>query len=152
MDGRGAASGWATMLRALYVCVLLMHPPAFRRRFLAEMLCVYDEATASTRGLALILDAIVSLARQWVLRAGSWKAGVAVAGACLQVMAGGLIWAALRYSNRWHARVSPPDAALEELMRLIVVSTGAVILLVTLAALWMRGFLQARSRGRSLGR
>jgi hypothetical protein len=32
------------MMRKLYTCLLLTHPPVFRRRFAAAMLCIFDEA------------------------------------------------------------------------------------------------------------
>src|SRR5947199_4942606 len=80
------------MLRALYRCLLLLHPPAFRRRFGAEMLSIFDDAAESDGAGSLLLDGFFSVARQWVLRTGAWKVAAAVAGACVQVLAGGLIW------------------------------------------------------------
>jgi hypothetical protein len=129
------------MLRTLYTCLLLMHPPAFRRRFTAEMLCIFDEALPSTGASTLLFDGLASLARQWVLRSGSWKPAVAVLGACLQVTAGGLIWAALRQGGRLNGNAPVPDViALDALMRFILASVGGIVLMVAAASLW-RGVL-----------
>jgi len=76
------------MTRFLYRCILGLHPPHFRREFAGEMLWVFDESTGAENPAALLYDALVSLARQWLLRSGSWKIGVALAGAALQIAVG----------------------------------------------------------------
>ena len=48
------------MVRKLHACLLRMHPPVFRRRFAAEMLCIFDEAGSSTGAFRLIVDAVAS--------------------------------------------------------------------------------------------
>ena len=68
------------MIRKAYECLVWLHPPAFRRRFGEEMLCIFDEAADAWGTATLITDASVSLARQWLLRSGLWKwvvAGIA---------------------------------------------------------------------------
>lgn len=141
------------MLRTLYTYLLLMHPPAFRRRFASEMLCIFDEALPSTGALTLLFDGFASLARQWVLRSGSWKLGVAVLGACLQFTFGGLIWVALGRSGHMHGNASAPDVlALAWLMRFTVVSVGGIVLMVAMASLWMRSFARKRAEGLRVGR
>jgi hypothetical protein len=45
-----------------------MHPEPFREQFGEEMLWIFEE----TRQFALFCDALVSLARQWLLRSGAW--------------------------------------------------------------------------------
>src|SRR5258708_34705131 len=77
------------MMRTLYKYLVGMHPPAFRRQFAAEMLCIFDEAAESSGVQWLCFDCLISLARQWVLRSGSWKPAVGVIGAFLQIVAGG---------------------------------------------------------------
>jgi len=72
------------MKRRLYHALVGLHPPAFRREFAPEMLWIYDEAQEE-RGAALLADALLSLARQWLLRTGCWKAAAAVAVALCQV-------------------------------------------------------------------
>jgi len=56
------------MLRFLYGCALHLHPPAFRRRFAAEMLFIFDQQTSKSAAAKLLVDALVSTFRQWVLR------------------------------------------------------------------------------------
>jgi hypothetical protein len=141
------------MVRKLYTCLLLMHPQVFRRRFAAEMLCIFDEAALSTGAFTLIVDAVASLARQWILRSESWKLAVAIIGACLQVTVGGLIWSALGHGAHIHKSTTVPDVvALERLMRFIVASVGGIVLTVATASLWMRSFVRGRSQDLRLGR
>jgi len=78
------------MMRALYRCLLQLHPPSFRRQFAGEMLWIFEEASSSQGTLALFLDGLISLARQWLLRSGSWKVAVAIVGGLLEITAGGL--------------------------------------------------------------
>ena len=61
------------MLRSLYRCALLLHPPAFRRRFADEMLSIFDQAHGTASALKLLLDALFSLSRQWTLRPEFWQ-------------------------------------------------------------------------------
>jgi len=73
------------MTRALYQWLLWMHPPQFRREFAGEMMWIFESSVESEGHANLLSDAAVSLARQWFLRSGAWKIGVALAGALLQV-------------------------------------------------------------------
>jgi len=130
------------MTRILYKCLAQMHPPAFRRQFAAEMLWIFDEMAASAGAIYLCWDCFVSLARQWLLRAGAWKLAVAVAGACVQVTVGGLVWMMF-----WHAPNSSGargDVALNDLMRIILWLVGALVLMVVAASLWVNGFMARR--------
>lgn len=56
------------MLRHLYRCALRLHPPEFRRRFGEEMLSIYDQSAGRCASVRLLLDAIASVARQWIFR------------------------------------------------------------------------------------
>ena len=78
------------MMREIYRCVLLLHPPAFRRQFAGEMLWIFDETAAGTGAAPLLADGIASLARQWLLRSGWWKVAIALALAMAQISLGGL--------------------------------------------------------------
>lgn len=60
------------MLRSVYRCALRLHPSAFRERFSAEMLSIFDQAGTSRQILELLVDALISLMRQWVLRREFW--------------------------------------------------------------------------------
>jgi hypothetical protein len=141
------------MVRTLYACLLLLHPPEFRRRFTSEMLCIFDEAGRSMGVFALLFDGVVSLARQWVLRSGSWKVAAAVLGACLQVTAGGLIWMLLGHGGRLHVNSTAPDVlALGRLMQFTVASVGGIVLTVAAASLWMGSFVRKRAQSLRVGR
>jgi hypothetical protein len=60
------------MLRSLYRCLLCLHPSAFRQRFADEMLSIFDHTAGKTSGVRLLMDGVVSLARQWALRPEFW--------------------------------------------------------------------------------
>jgi hypothetical protein len=78
------------MTRLLYQWLLWLHPPQFRREFAGEMLWIFESSVDDEGSAGLISDAAVSLARQWLLRSGAWKIGVALAGALLQVGVGSI--------------------------------------------------------------
>lgn len=60
-------------MRFLYRCLLWLHPASFRDQFAGEMLWIFDQAATYGLACALFADGFISLARQWILRAGAWK-------------------------------------------------------------------------------
>ena len=54
--------------RSLYRCLLRLHPEVFRNEFADEMLWIFDQACAKGSVAPLFADALVSIARQWILR------------------------------------------------------------------------------------
>jgi Ca2+-binding EF-hand superfamily protein len=56
------------MLRWLYIRLLSAHPAEFRQRFGEDMLEAFDQYPEMIERLRLVIDGIVSLFRQWVLR------------------------------------------------------------------------------------
>lgn len=56
------------MLRRLYRCAVSLHPSSFRRRFGEEMLCIFDQQRGTLAALSVILDCVLSLLRQWIVR------------------------------------------------------------------------------------
>lgn len=60
-------------MRFVYVLLISLHPPSFRRRFSQEMFWIFEEAANSWGASSLFCDAILSLLRQWLLRSGLWK-------------------------------------------------------------------------------
>ncbi len=65
-------------MRTLYRGLLWLHPASFKEPFGEEMLWIFDVRRASETGIALLLDAFVSLCRQWLFRTGLWKFGIGV--------------------------------------------------------------------------
>jgi len=65
------------MTRALYRSLVQLHPPAFRREFGDEMVSIFDEAAKVDGAGRLFADGVLSLGRQWLVRAGTWKVAVA---------------------------------------------------------------------------
>jgi hypothetical protein len=74
------------MTRALYTCVLWLHPPAFRRRFADEMLWIFEEASESHGIFPLFTDSFLSLIRQWMLHSPIWKVALAGMGGLLELI------------------------------------------------------------------
>ncbi len=73
------------MTRPLYKWLILLHPPQFRGQFGEQMLCIFDETGARAK-MPLLVDGLISLMRQWILRSGVWKWMVALAGAFMQMI------------------------------------------------------------------
>jgi hypothetical protein len=77
--------------RLLYQALLYAHPPVFRRRFASEMQWIFDQTTPIGQQFNLILDAFVSLQRQWIVRRGVWKVLAAVFGAAVEMAMAGIL-------------------------------------------------------------
>lgn len=76
------------MLRSIYIWLLWRHPAPFRQRFGDEMLEIYDNAAVSPgAGMRLIVDGILSLVRQRILRREFHRRQPAAAGAFFQMVA-----------------------------------------------------------------
>jgi len=65
-------------MRALYCGLLWLHPSSFEERFGEELLWIFDIERGSGRSIALLLDCLVSLCRQWLFRSDLWKFGIGV--------------------------------------------------------------------------
>lgn len=138
------------MMRLLYQCLLMLHPPEFRRRFSLEMLCIFDHATASksNRALPLFFDAFVSLIRQWLLRSGSWRLPVAAVGLFAQLALGLFIARGHGGSARQNASAFEPTG-LDKLMRIAHATACGLVLMVVAASLW--DFVRRQGRGSRIG-
>ena len=124
------------MTRALYRCLLNLHPPAFRSEFSSEMLCIFDEA-GPTR--ALFADALLSLTRQWVLRTGWWKFAIIILGTLFQMGIGGILWLSF---NKFPEPTGLPvdqNPELAAMMRLGAVVAIGLLGSVLLLVFWWRG-------------
>jgi len=73
------------MTRTLYKWLISLHPPQFRGQFGEQMLCIFDETEANAQ-IPLLVDALISVIRQWILRSGVWKWMVALVGALMQMI------------------------------------------------------------------
>jgi Ca2+-binding EF-hand superfamily protein len=67
------------MIRFFYIWLIRLHPPQFRQRFGDEMLWIFDQSAGSRSGGSLLVDALLSLLRQWTLRP-EFRRGSVVAG------------------------------------------------------------------------
>ncbi|WP_031499551.1 hypothetical protein [Bryobacter aggregatus] len=57
------------MCRKVYELVLRLHPEDFRERFATEMLYGFDQASGGFAIALLLVDALISLLRQWLFGA-----------------------------------------------------------------------------------
>jgi len=71
--------------------LLYLHPPAFRKRFGAEMLWIFDQSVEESGAARLLLDGLLSLLRRWLLRSAIWRVLAALAGACATMVAGFMV-------------------------------------------------------------
>lgn len=137
------------MSRTLYRWLLWMHPGGFRRQYGEEMLWIFDEASVTQGAGVLLADAVASLARQWLLRSGSWKIAVALAGALIQVTMGGLGHLLLGPLTQ-RGPLAPANAAspvdLNSLIRIIVWTVSGIGVTVILLATWLKKFSARRIR------
>lgn len=92
------------MIRAVYRGLLWLHPPAFQERFADEMVWIFDLNPGATSRMALLLDGVVSLGRQWLLRTGLWKFAVGL------LVNATLIVCSVALPQRSHCRPDPAVA------------------------------------------
>ena len=59
--------------RSIYRFLLRLHPACFRQQYEDQMLWIFDESVASRGATSLLIDAFVSLVRQWLMRSGYWR-------------------------------------------------------------------------------
>jgi hypothetical protein len=126
------------MTRALYRCLLWMHPPFFRREFAGEMLWIYDEAAQSSRVFPLFLDGFLSLARQWVLRSGYWKFATALLGALFQVTIGGALLFRIGQYRFPSTLTAVENPELVSLIRLGALTAVGLLTAVIFLVFWWR--------------
>lgn len=138
------------MKRTLYRWLMALHPPAFRRRFGEEILAIFDQADAAGAALPLYYDVLLSLARQWLLRSGSWKLAVAAAGAFAQILI--ITWATVHYGQRRISSslaeagpVAGASVGLETVLPLTAVLFAGIALLVLLTVLQIRALSNRRT-------
>jgi len=141
------------MSRTLYRCLLRLHPREFRRQFGGEMLWIFDEASGTDHrflySVMFFADAIRSLARQWLLRSGSWKIAVALAGALIQVTIGGLghlLFGPLSQHGTLRTANAATRIDLDALVRIGIWSVSGIVVSVILLAVWVKKFNARRIR------
>ena len=73
-------------MRQLYLFVLDLHPTDFCADYFDELLWIFDEEAArGASKLLLVVDLVISLARQWIVRRALWKWAVGVFIGALEV-------------------------------------------------------------------
>jgi len=139
------------MIRVLYRWLLILHPRAFRREFAGEMLWIFDEAAATDGVAVLFYDGLISLARQWLVRSGSWKIVAALGGGVLQLSAAGLGIRMLRESAIVSNGLADPAASLElaSLVRLATWLVAGLLVMMVSMVVWVRSFTHARTACRN---
>jgi D-alanyl-D-alanine carboxypeptidase len=67
MAARKASMAWQSY-RMAYRCIVRLHPHAFRVQFGDEMIWIFEQAAETHGAFRLLVDGLVSLTRQWLLR------------------------------------------------------------------------------------
>ena len=132
----------------MYRWLLRLHPAGFRRQFADERLWIFDESSGVAGAAPLLADAAASLARQWLLRSGSWKVALALAGALFQVTIGGL--GQLLFGSLMRSRQTSPaamfPAELSQLVVMAVWTVAGLMVVVILLTFWVKKFTRRRIR------
>lgn len=129
------------MTRGVYHLIVRMHPSAFRQRFGDQMMSVFDEA-AGEYGFSLILDGLISLARQWLLRMGAWKVFIAVLCASIQLLGFGYTMKGLKYPAESGQVLTP---TVEQLIFFALALTCSLFVVIMFLILWNTRFQRRRS-------
>jgi hypothetical protein len=135
------------MTRTFYQFLLLIHPSAFRHRFRDEMLSIFDEGGARHSRFVLLLDALVSFARQWLLRTDSWKILIAVSGAFIQLWGFSL---PLTGRHSWLKNQQAVTPYMQEFILITLALICCLFIMTMSLALWTIRFQRRRSEGRRL--
>jgi hypothetical protein len=64
--------------RSLYRGLIALHPPAFQDKFGEELIWIFDLHDPELGPFALLVDCLVSLVRQRLLRSNVWAFGVSL--------------------------------------------------------------------------
>ncbi len=128
------------MTSAFYRFILRMHPPAFRQRFGDEMMSVFED-TAAHDSSTLVLDGVVSLARQWLLRTDSWKLPVALCGGFIQVFGFGMPMKGHQYWTENNQALTP---AMQQVMLFAMALVCSLFLVIMFMSLWNTRFQRRR--------
>jgi hypothetical protein len=131
------------MMRSVYGTLVLLHPPEFRHAFGDRMLLIFDEmSAANSAGIGVYFDALISLARQWIVRCGFWKPVVSVALSALLLFAVPFV----RPVRSW---AMPPDAAADlpadVLVKITLLTLGLISVILIAIVSWSRSVATRRS-------
>jgi hypothetical protein len=113
------------------------------------MLWIFEEASVTQGAGGLLADAMRSLGRQWLLRSGSWKVAVALAGALIQVTIGGLghlLFGPLSQRGPLRSADASANIDLDRLMQLAIWVVSGIGVSVILLATWVKRFNGRRIR------
>lgn len=94
--------------RLIYRILIRLHPRNFRELHGDELLCIFDESAPDELG-CLLVDGMLSFARQWVIHSSWWKFLAGAAVSTVLVLACGysisqsfnwsLVWGAQRHAD-----------------------------------------------------
>jgi hypothetical protein len=126
------------MTRALYRCLVWLHPPYFRREFGGEMLWIFDEAAQTGAVSPLIADVLISLARQWCLRSSYWKFALAPLGALFQVTLGSALIIGIGQGPGPSNLSVAENPELAALMRLATLTAVGLVAAIMFLVVWWR--------------
>jgi hypothetical protein len=106
------------------------------------MLSIFDEmSAANSAGISVYFDAVISLARQWIVRCGLWKPAVSVALSAL------LFRVPLSHPVRVWAipRDSAADLPADVLVQITLLTLGLISVILIAIVSWSRAVAARRS-------
>ena len=134
------------MTRWVYRFLLWIHPPAFRQQFAGQMLSVFDEAAECEGRAWLILDNLISLGRQWMMRSNWWKIALACVFGLLQILAGGLGWPLhIGTVSGPQMSIGGNKEAATDLIRIMILAVAGIMLMVITLVIWAGNFNRRRT-------
>ena len=115
----------ANFYRSAYRWLICLHPSGFRQRFAEEMMATFEEASESQGSLGLLLDACISLTRQWLFRPDTWS-GPMPEPAFVTANVPLFAWERLSVSNRGLSAARLLQGAVISLAFFVAISTIAM--------------------------
>jgi hypothetical protein len=107
------------------------------------MLSIFEEMAADRRAAAsLCVDAVISLARQWLLRSGLWKVLAAIALAGLPFAA--IPFGAPRVRSWAIASGSGLQPSIEDLVKITLTTFGLISIILAATVSWARAVSNRR--------
>jgi hypothetical protein len=139
-------------MNATYRALIALHPRSFRSQFGPEMELIFEE---SGRPFRLLLDALVSLGRQWLLRTRAWVFAVAAVGGMIPFALGlGFLSFTRRYFgvapvvHHAHRVVAAPGARESATQPFVMLTATIAVMFILgtmlLAIAWFRQSIKRR--------
>jgi hypothetical protein len=127
-------------MRSLYRLMLAMHPPGFRNSFGDEMMSIFDQQSREESSADLMLDCLLSCARQWLFHSRA-----AVVASMLLAEAVQVCWIGALLRKRSSLSPFTAPSSNFNVDTVIALATVCLAAAVIAACVWTRHFLRRRA-------